>query len=128
MTKFVFMKLVGLILVVVGFSYCLTSFSNFWGYLYGDITIANANIYIMSMGLIFPLYMFIFGVFFYFYTDKQPTVINPFILFSGVEMLIVGVFRMIIKTGIMQFIHLSFGFVSIIFGIVLIYGCFKFKY
>ncbi len=128
MTKYVYMKLVGLILVVVGFSYSLTSFTNFWAYLYGDITIANANIYIMSLGLIFPLFIFIFGVYFYFYTDKQPEYINPFILFSSVEMLLVGIFRLIIKTGLMQFLHLSFGFVSILFGVLLIYGCIKFKY
>ena len=128
MTKFVYMKLVGLILVIVGFSYSLTSFSNFWAYLYGDISIANANIYIMSIGLLFPLYMFIFGVFFYFYTDKQPTVINPFMMFSGIEMIIIGIFRLIISNGIMQFIHLSFGFVSLLFGILIIYGCIKFKY
>ena len=43
MTKYVYMKLVGLTLVVVGFSYCITSFTNFFAYLYGDIKIANTN-------------------------------------------------------------------------------------
>ena len=57
MTKYIYMKLVGLILVILGFSYSITSFSNFYAYLYGDILVANANIYVMSIGLIIPLYM-----------------------------------------------------------------------
>ena len=128
MNKYTYMKLVGLILVMIGFSFCLTSFSNFWGYLYGDIIIAKANIYVMSIGLIFPLFMFIFGVFFYFYTDKQPKVINPCIMASGIFMILVGILRFFINTGFMQFIHLTFGVVSIMFGILIIFGCIKFKY
>ena len=128
MTKYVYMKLISLTLVILGFSYCLTSFSNFYAYLYGDIQIANANVYLMASGLIFPLYMFIFGVFFYFYTDKQFAYINPVILSSSIGMIIAGILRMFINNGIMQFIHLSFGFVLIVFGILLVYGCFRFKY
>ena len=128
MTKYVYMKLVGLIIVVVGFSYCITSFTNFYAYLYGDIIIANANKYLMILGLIFPLYMFIFGVYFYFYSDKLPDKINQFILASGIEMIIVGILRIFINSGLMEFIHLSFAFVSIIFGIILLIGCYRFKY
>ena len=128
MTKYVYMKLIGLILVMVGFSYCLTSFSNFYAYLFGDIIIANANVYLMTAGLIFPLYMFIFGVFFYFYTDKQFAYINPFVLISGVFMVVTGIIRLIISHGIMEFIHVSFGFVSILMGILIILGCIRFKY
>ena len=128
MTKYVYMKLVGLVLVVVGFSYCLTSFSNFYAYLYGDIEIAEANIYLMSSGLLFPLYMFIFGVFFYFYTDKLPEKINLFILTSGIILLIGGIIRLFVSSGLMEFIHISFAFVLIVFGILIIGGCWKFKY
>ena len=128
MTKYVYMKLIGLILVMVGFSYCLTSFSNFYAYLFGDIIIANANVYLMTAGLIFPLYMFIFGVFFYFYTDKQFAYINPFVLISGVFMVVTGIIRLIISHGIMEFIHVSFGFASILMGILIILGCIRFKY
>ena len=70
MTKFTYMKLISLLLIILGFGYSITSFSNFYAYLFGDIIIANANTYIMATGLLFPLYTFIFGVFFYFYTDK----------------------------------------------------------
>ncbi len=128
MTKFVYMKLLGLILVIAGFSYCMTSFYNFYEYIFGDVQIANANTFIMSMGLLFPLYTFIFGVFFYFYTDKQFAIINPFILISGIGLLVVGVSRLFLSNGIMQFIHVSFGYVVAILGILLIYGCIRFKY
>ena len=128
MTKYVYMKLVGLILVVVGFSYCLTSFSNFYAYLYGDIQIANGNVYLMACGLLLPLYTFLFGVFFYFYTDRFPEKINLYILISGIILFIGGILRLIINGGLMQFIHISFAFVLISFGALIIYGCWKFKY
>ncbi len=128
MTKYVYMKLVGLILVIVGFSYCLTSFSNFYAYLYGDIHIANANIVLMVIGLLFPLHMFIFGVFFYFYTDKQFAKINPFVFTSGIVILISGILRLIISSGIMEFIHLSYAFVAIVLGLSVVLGCLRFKY
>ncbi len=128
MTKYVYMKLLGLVLVIVGFSYCLTSFSNFYAYLFGDIEIANANIYLMTCGLLFPLFMFIFGVLFYFYTDKQFAYINPFVFTSGTIMVVSGIIRLFISKGIMQFIHLSFGIVSIVLGLCVVIGCLKFKY
>ena len=128
MTKYIYMKLVGLILVILGFSYSITSFSSLFAYLYGDITIANANIYIMSIGLIIPLYMFIFGVYFYFYIDKEFASINPFILISGISMLIMGIVRLFINNGIMQFIHISFATVLIVSSLLLIFGCIRYKY
>lgn len=128
MTKYIYMKLIGLILVILGFSYSITSFSNFYAYIFGDIEIANANIYIMSLGLLFPLYTFIFGVYFYFYTDKQFAYINPFILISGIGMLIVGISKLFINNGIMQFIHTSFSYPLITLALLLIYGCFRYKY
>ena len=80
------------------------------------------------MGLLFPLYMFIFGVFFYFYTDKQFAYINPFVLGSGIFLLIGGIIRLFVDSGIMQFIHFSFAFVLIGFAFLIIYGCIRFKY
>ena len=44
MTKYVYMKLLGLILVILGFSYCMTTFSNFYAYIFGEVEIANANV------------------------------------------------------------------------------------
>ena len=128
MTKYIYMKLVGLLLVTIGFGYCLTSFSNFYAYIFGDIVIANANIYIMALGLFFPLFMFIFGVFFYFYTDREFAYINPLVLSSGIIMLTSGIIRMFINNGFMEFIHISFGIISIIMGLLVVIGCLRFKY
>lgn len=128
MTKFIYMKLTGLLMVILGFSYSLTTFYNFYDYIFGDLEIANANIFVMSIGLLFPLYLFIFGIYFYFYSDKFLEKINPFIFFSGVSMLIVGIIRLLWSKGIMQFIHFSFSFILIVLSILLIYGCRKYKY
>ena len=128
MTKFIYMKLTGLLMVILGFSYSLTTFYNFYDYIFGDLEIANANIFVMSIGLLFPLYVFIFGIYFYFYSDKFLEKINPFIFFSGISMLIVGIIRLVLSKGIMQFIHFSFSFILIVLSILLIYGCRKYKY
>ena len=128
MTKYAYMKLLGLVLVVVGFGYSITSFSNFYSYLFGDIEIANQNTFVMASGLLFPLYMFIFGVFFYFYTDKQFAYINPFVLGSGIFLLIGGILRLFTDSGIMQFIHISFAYVLIGLACLVIFGCIKYKY
>lgn len=128
MTKFWFMKLLGLFMVILGFSYCLTSFYNFYDYIFGSKFIANTSIVIMTIGLTFPLYIFIFGIYFYFYSDKDFASINPFILSSGISMLIIGIFRIFVNNGIMQFIHFTFAYVVILLSILLIYGCFKYKY
>ena len=122
------MKILSLFMVVLGFSYSITSFYNFYSYLYGDSIIANANIYIMSLGLLFPLYTFIFGIYCYFYVDNNYKNINPFILSSGISLLIVGIMRLVVNNGIMQFIHHSYSFVLIVLSSLVIYGCIKYKY
>ena len=128
MSKFLYMKIIGLLIVVSGFSYCLTSFYNFYDYLFGDLVIANANIYLMLCGLVIPLYIFIFGIYFYFYSDKFFAKINPFIFVTGIWMFGVGILRIFINNGIMQFLHFSFSYVSIILAISIIYGCLRYKY
>ena len=82
----------------------------------------------MSLGLIFPLFMFVFGVFFYFYTDKQFAYINPIVFSSGTIMVVSGIIRLFISYGLMQFLHISFGIVSIIMGFLVVMGCLRFKY
>ena len=128
MGKFIYMKVLGLLLVIVGFSYSLTSFSNFYGYLFGDITVANGNVIIMGLGLLFPLYTFIFGIYFYFYSDKFFANINPFILSTAISMFIVGLVRIFVSNGIMEFIHYTFVIPMIILSILLVYGCVRYKY
>lgn len=128
MGKYIFMKVLGLLIVIVGFSYSLTSFSNFYSYIFGDVVIANGNSIIMTIGLLFPLYTFIFGIYFYFYSDKFFYNINPFILSSGISMAIVGLVRIFVSDGIMQFIHFSFAYAMIVLAGLLIYGCIRYKY
>ena len=128
MTKFFYMKILGFLMVILGFSYCMTSFYNFYSYIYGDLQIANANIFIMSFGLIFPLYTFIFGVFFFFYSDRHFAEINPFILITSIIMIVAGISRIFINHGIMEFIHYSYSLVLIILGGALLYGCLRYKY
>jgi len=128
MTKYFYMKILALFIVILGFSYSITSFYKFYDYIFGTLTIANSSIFIMSLGLIFPLYTFIFGVFFYFYTDKDFARINPFILSTAISMMIVGIYRVFVSNGIMEFIHFSFSYVMILFSILLIFGCFRYKY
>ncbi len=128
MTKFFYMKILGLFLVVLGFSYSMTSFYNFYDYIFGTVVIANSNIFVMSIGLIFPLYTFIFGIYFYFYTDKEFAYINPFIMSSGIGMVLIGIIRIFVKNGIMQFIHGSYSYVLLVLGVLLIYGCMHYKY
>ena len=128
MTKFLYRKTLGLFMVIVGFSYCLTSFYNFYDYIFGDKILANSNIIIMSLGLLFPLFTFIFGIYFYFYHDKKFAYINPFIIVVSIMMLIVGISRVFVNNGIMQFIHTSFAVPMLVFGLLLILGCLKYKY
>ena len=128
MTKFLYKKIVGLFMVIIGLSYCFTSFHNFYAYLFGDITIANANIYLMSLGLVFPLYTFVFGIYFYLYRDKEFGSINPFVLITCIFMFVVGVSRIFVNNGIMEFIHFSFCIPMIIFAGLLFYGCMRYKY
>ena len=128
MTKYIYMKLLGLVLVILGFGYSITTFSNFYSYIFGDIVVANTSVIILGIGLLFPLYMFIFGTFFYFYTDKEFASINPKVLGSGISMFIIGILRLFINGGIMEFIHISFAYVLIGMSILIILGCLKYKY
>lgn len=128
MTKFWYQRIFGLIIVLLGFSYSMTSFYNFYDYLFGDLIIANANIFIMAVGLIFPLYTFIFGIHYYFYHDEKFENVNPFIFTTGIMMGIVGLLRLFVNNGIMQFLHYSFSYVMIICSIIVLYGAFRYKY
>ena len=139
MVRFIYMKFIGFLLVVLGFSYCMTSFYNFYEYIFGNIVIASSNIFIMVLGLIIPLYMLIFGLYFYFYADKNITKVNNFIISSGILFIILGTLCLLLKgtilyeiiffiAQIVEFLHISIGFVLLILGIMIVYGCFQYKY
>lgn len=138
-TRFLYSKFLGLLLVVLGFSYCMTSFYNFYEYAFGKISIANANILVMGLGLLIPLYMFIFGIYFYLYADRNITKVNKFILITALMLIIIGILCLFFNNSIIytklffiaqitEFLHTSVGYSMIILGIMIIYGCIKYKY
>ena len=138
--KFLYMKLLGLMSVTFGFGYCLTSFYNFFDVVLGNgLVDANANLYIMSLGLIFPLFIFIFGVFFYFYADVYHDKKSNAILISTIIVTMIGILKLLLFNDkvvkilwfvkdLMGFIHISFAYVVLIISILLIYGRLKYKY
>lgn len=134
--RFLYMKFLGLLLVLTGFSYSLTSFNNFFSYIFKTkIFPENLNIYMISSGLIIPLFVFIFGVFFYFYTDYNINKINKFIFVSYVLLLIIGITMIVFSyksilniNQIFEFIHISLSYVLISLSLMGIFGCIKYKY
>lgn len=138
-SRFLYMKFLGLLLVLIGFSYSITSFSNFFAYIFDfEIFVSNLNIYIASIGLIIPLYVFVYGVYFYFYSDFNITKISKFLLFSNLFLLIIALLMMVLNTlgtyfespiwFIFEFIHPTFAYLLIIVSLMGIYGCFKYKF
>ena len=135
-SRFLYMKFLGLLLVLIGFSYTITSFNNFFSYIFDyKIFEANLNGYIMSIGLIIPLFVFVYGVYFYFYTDFNITKISKLIFGTNLSLLIVSTVMVVFKDltsfipfQIFEFIHESFAYCMIILSLMGIYGCFKFKF
>ena len=137
-SRFIYMKLLGLILVLIGFSYSITSFNNFFSYIFNTrIFPENLNIFVMAIGLIIPLSVFIYGVYFYFYTDFNITKINKFIFFYNLVLFIISTIMIIIDYlkldslmifQVFEFIHSSFSYLGILLSLMGIYGCFKYKY
>ena len=133
------MKFLGLLLVLIGFSYSITSFNNFFAYIFKTrIFDENLNIILMSLGLIVPLYTFIFGIYFYFYTDFNITKISKFLFISYLVLLIIGISMIYIHSlnshtsflilQIFEFIHISFAPIIIILSGLGLYGCYRYKY
>lgn len=139
MVRYIYLKFIGFLLVILGFSYSMTSFYNFYDYIFGNIVIASSNVFVMSLGLLIPLYMLVFGIYFYFYADTNITKINKFIFGSSIFLMVIGIINIILKTSvvynnlfvlaqIMEFLHWSIGYVLLTLGISIIVGCIKYKY
>ena len=137
--RFLYMKFLGLLMVIIGFSYCLTSFNNFFSYIFKTrIFEENLNIFIMSLGLITPLSLFIYGVYFYFYTDFNITKISKLVLGFNLYFLIFGslmglangiqISNNLLIIQVFRFLHESFSYLLLIISCLGIYGCFKYKY
>ena len=135
--RFLYMKFLGLLLVLIGFSYSITSFNNFFAYIFDSkIFATNLNGYVMSIGLIIPLFVFIYGVYFYFYTDFNITKISKLIFCTNLFLLVISAIMIIFKDfntvflpfQVFEFIHVSFAYCMIILSLMGIYGCFKYKF
>ncbi len=134
-SRFLYMKILGLLLVIVGFSYTITSFYNFFEYIFGyKILSENLNIYLMIIGLIIPVYIFIYGIYFYFYTDFNIVKTNKLLIVSNIFFLLLSIAIFLTKSlniniqVIFEFIHISLSYYLVILSVMGIYGCVKFKY
>ena len=131
--RYIFMKLLGLLMIIVGFSYTITSFYNFFEYIFGyKILVEDSNLFLMIIGLIFPVYLFVFGIYFYFYTDFNITKINKFLNINYLFFLLLSIAIVVIKKinliEIFIFIHFTFAYCLFVLSIIGIYGCVKYKY
>ena len=138
-SRYLYMKFLGLLLVIAGFSYSITSFNNFFSYIFKTrIFSENLNIFVMSLGLVIPLSMFIYGVYFYFYTDFNFNKVNKYIFGYNIFLVIIALFMLIFKQfnlfsniifkQVFEFLHSSYTYPIIILSIMGLYGCFKYKY
>lgn len=134
--KFIYMKLLGFLTSIIGFSYSLTCFYNFFGILFRDkIITSGINIWISWIGLLFPLFIFVFGVFFYFYADVFSLEKNKWILYSVILSFIISllcifesIFEIKLLSDLMEFLHYSFGYVLLVLNILYLYGKYRYKY
>ena len=137
-TRYLYIKFTGFLLVILGLSYSITSFVNMFSYLYGNVVINGSNIFLMILGTIIPLFIFIFGIFYFMYVDDNITKINKKILICSIIMIILGILVLVFKMSylvlhaftisqIFYFLHFSLGYVSIVLGGMVIYSCLKYK-
>lgn len=131
-------KFTGILLVIIGLTYSITSLNNLFSYLYGDITVSNGNVIMMSIGVIIPLYIFIYGIFYFVYYDNDITSINKNMLILSFLIIIFGIIIMIFKINylvlnmfgisqIVYFLHPSLGYVAVILGGLSTFVCIKYK-
>ena len=131
-SKFLYMKFLGLFMVVIGFSYCLTSFYNFFDAIFGNIVSASSNLLVTSLGLIYPLYIFIYGIFFYFYADICNDKSSKLILLSIILLSVFSILKILFDifsiSEIFDFVHISLAYLTLIIVIMNVYGSIKYKY
>ena len=136
--RYLYIKFTGLLLVIVGLSYAITSLYNLFGYLYGDIIVNNGNTVLMILGLIIPFFIFIFGVFFFVYYDNDVTKVNKLILALSMSVIVMGLLIIILKSNylvknhfgiaqIVYFLHPSMGYSALIVGIMSLVATIKYK-
>ena len=92
----------------------------------------------MTIGLIFPLATFIYGIYFYFYSDFNITKINKYLFSLNIFFFIISVLMIIFNNinvfsnftifQVFEFIHYSYAYCLLILALLGIYGCFKYKF
>ena len=138
MSKYLYWKCLGLIDVIVGFAYSITTFNNFFEFIFKTrIFNENLNIFLLSIGLIFPLTWFILGIYFYLYFDFNLDKNNKFIYFFNILFLLFSLIILVFKIlfvlknvfllQIFEFIHISFAYCLLLLSSLGIYGCIKYK-
>ena len=136
--RYLFIKFTGFLLVILGLSYSITSFYNMFSYLYGNVVINNSSTVVMIAGTVIPLFMFIFGIFYFMYTDYNIAKMNKIIFICSIIMMVFGIIVLLFNikyfmnhifavSQIVYFIHYSFGYVSIVLGLMVMYTCIKYK-
>ncbi len=136
--RYLYIKFTGFLLVLIGLSYSITSLYNMFNYLYGNVTIGGSNTFIMILGIIIPLFIFIFGIFFFMYTDYNITKINKKIFICSIILIAFGIIVLLFKikylvvhmfaiSQIAYFLHFSLGYVLIVLGLMTMYSCLKYK-
>ncbi len=136
--RYFYLKLIGFTLAITGFGYSITSLYNLYDYVFGYHIINNANILVMGIGVLLPMYMFVYGVFFYFYVDRDIRKINRWILVSSIDLIIFGIAVLIFKipsinshifrvSQVVEFLHFSISYVAILLGIFTLHACIKYK-
>ncbi len=136
--RYLFIKFTGFLLVILGLSYSITSFYNMFSYLYGNVVINNSSTIVMIIGTVIPLFMLIFGIFYFMYTDYNITKINKKIFICSIILIAFGIIVLLFKikylvvhmfaiSQIAYFLHFSLGYVLIVLGLMTMYSCLKYK-
>ena len=95
--RYLYIKFTGFLLVILGLSYSITSFYNMFSYIYGNVIVHGSNIVLMILGTIIPLFIFIFGIFYFMYTDNNIAKINKKIFICSIIMIAFGIFVLLFK-------------------------------
>lgn len=135
--KFLFMKFLGFLTVILGFSYSVTSLYNFFDVVINKSTVyETSNLIFAIIGIIFPLFIFIFGIFFYFYADNFDEKRRLWIFICTLLILLIGVLDLVCNLvtidicifHVFDFLHITFMFVTLTMSIAYIYGMLKYKF
>ena len=136
--RYLYIKFTGFLLVIVGLTYSITSLFNLFSYLFGNVSVYGSNTFVMTLGIIMPLFMFIFGIFFFMYTDSNVTKINKKIFICSIIMMVFGLIILLFKNTfllnhvfavaqITYFLHISLGIMFLVLGLMVMYACIKYK-